>query len=100
MVLKNTANLIEGGKLSDDNTVTVANNNLAASYLILNTRLEGAAETGITPLDQTKIFFGPKAMNLISEVQKKNPAFGESLYPQVNKAIQTETVRHLLCLMV
>lgn len=98
MVLKNTANLIEGGKLSDDNTVTVANNNLAASYLILNTRLSGAAETGVTPLDQTKIFFGPKAMNLISEVQKKNPAFGESLYPQVNKAIQTETVRHFAML--
>ena len=97
-VLKNTAKLIEGGKLSDDNTVKVVNNNLAASYLILTTRLAGAAETGVTPLDQTKIFFGPKAMNLISEVQKKNPAFGESLYPQVNKAIQTETVRHFAML--
>lgn len=97
-VLKKTTGFIEGGKLSDDNTVKVVNNNLASSYLILTTRLSGAAETGVTPLDQTKIFFGPKAMNLISEVQKKNPAFGESLYPQVNKAIQTETVRHFAML--
>lgn len=94
-VLTTTSNFIEGGKLSDDNTVQVVNNNLAASYAIITTRLAGAAETGVTPLDQTKIFFGPKAMNLISEIGKKNPVFGESLYPQVNKAIMTETVRHL-----
>lgn len=94
-VLKKTSLFIDSGKLTDDNTVKVVNNNLATSYLILSMRLSGNAETGVTPLDQTKIFFGPKAMNLLSEVQKKNPVLGEDLYPKVNKAIQTETVRHM-----
>lgn len=97
-VLKDTTEFIEVGKLSDENTVQVVNNKLAASYGIITTRLAGAAETGVTPLDQTKIFFGPKAMNLISEVQKKNPALGDDLYPKVNKAIMTETVRHIAML--
>lgn len=97
-VLKKTGNFINSAKLSDENTVKVVNNNLAASYGIITTRLAGAAETGVTPLDQTKIFFGPNAMNLISEIQKKNPVLGDDLYPKVNKAIQTETVRHFAML--
>ena len=94
-VLEASNLFIENGKLSDENTIEVVTNKLGASYLIFINRLEGDAETGVTPLSQTKISFGPKAFNLISEIQKKNPVFGEDLYPKVNKAIMTETVRHM-----
>lgn len=67
---------------------------LSAAYGILATRVQGNVETGVTPLDQTKLFFGPSAFNMVSDIQKKSPKSGESLYLQMNKTIQTEAIRH------
>jgi hypothetical protein len=67
---------------------------LSAAYGILATRVQGNVQTGVTPLDQTKLFFGPSAFSMISDIQKKSPKSGESLYLQMNKTIQTEVIRH------
>jgi hypothetical protein len=67
---------------------------LSSAYGILATRVQGNVQTGITPLDQTKLFFGPSAFSMISDIQKKSPKSGESLYLQMNKTIQTEVIRH------
>lgn len=94
-LLKRTSTAILNARIQDLEQAEIQGKELSASYLTISTRLSGDAEVGVTPLDQTKIFFGPKAMGLISQVEKKNPVLGEALYPQVNKAIQTETVRHI-----
>jgi hypothetical protein len=67
---------------------------LSAAYGILSTYAVGNIKTGVTPLDQTKLFFGPSAFNMVSDIQKKSPKSGESLYLQMNKTIQAEAIRH------
>ena len=95
-VLEATNIYIEkGADLTDTKSVDAVNYKLDATYAILSMRFSGDAEIGVTPLDQTKVYFGPKAMNLIAEVGKKNPVYAESLYPVVNKAIMNETTRHM-----
>ncbi len=93
-LLTRTKTAIESAVIKDMDQAMVQAKELSASYLTIGTRLTGDAETGVTPLEQTKVFFGPKAMNLVMEIQKKAPAEGEALYPQINKTIQTETLRH------
>lgn len=93
-LLTRTTTAIENAVIKDMDQAMVQAKELSASYLTLGLRLSGDAETGVTPLEQTKVFFGPKAMNLATEIQKKSPTEGEALYPQINKAIQTETLRH------
>lgn len=94
-ILKAASIYIDKADLSNTDSVTVVNNYLDGAYGLISMRYSGAAEVGVTPLEQTKIYFGPKAINLISEIQKKNPVYGESLYKVVNKAIMTETMRHM-----
>jgi|694.fasta_scaffold41534_11 hypothetical protein len=67
---------------------------LSTAYGILSTYAVGNIKTGVTPLDQTKLFFGPSAFNMVSDIQKKSPKSGESLYLQMNKTIQAEAIRH------
>lgn len=88
-------NQIKGAVVTDAATSQSVAWQLGGSYLVIASRLKGDVEKELTPLDQTKLFFGPSAMNLIDNINKYSPVDGKNLYSQVNKTINTEAIRHI-----
>lgn len=82
------------GTITDANHASMRAKEISDAYAVLATRVQGNVNTGVTPVDQTKILFGPSAFTMISDIDKKDPTSGEALYNQVNKTIQTETIRN------
>lgn len=82
------------GTITDANHAAMRAKDISDAYAVLATRVQGNIDTGVTPVEQTKILFGPSAFNMINDIDKKDPTSGEALFNQVNKTIQTEVIRN------